>query len=149
MFLSNDHHKQKMMHANQKHRSSSLVKVFGNGNSSRSLLSHFSLICLPISRWNKSILFMCLHCHWPIMHFILKNYIQQYLQLYFIEDTFWLVLWQLMINLDQMKTGEKIIHLLTTFSFFSTWQFTKFCSICQYIEIYTRTEIVFKYKLKK
>lgn len=42
---------------------------------------------------------------------------------------------------EKNETKNKIKHLLTTFSFFITWQFTTFYSIYQHIEIQTRMEI--------
>lgn len=71
MLLSNNHHKQKKaIHANQKHRSSSPGKNIWKWQIHLAFSfiwylvpakEHFSLICLPINRWYKSILYIYLH----------------------------------------------------------------------------------------
>lgn len=65
----------------------------------------------------------------------LKGNIYNHVVLQTLLDCFYDNWWSICIKWKEWK--RKIKHLLTTFSFFITWQFTKFYSIYQHIEIQT------------
>lgn len=144
MLLWNNHH---AIHANQKHRSSSTGKNISKWQIHLAFSfiwylvpakEHFSLICLSINRWYKSILYIYLH--YMTNNAFYKNNLNGNIYYHVVLVTrfswFYDNWWSILIKWKEWK--KKLINLLTSFSVFIAWQLTKFCSIYQYIEIHTR-----------